>query len=138
MEHFTCDALSFQNPVLSGTNIYGILRAGRALGTESIILSAPHLSHGSDNSYGIATMMALANYFKSKTKFGGCYSCWAKSKTFYYLHSAKNYWAKDIIFLVTSHDEVGMQAWIDSYMGLHSPSKREICFPPSLPSSPCA
>jgi len=43
-------------------------------------------------------------------------------KLFYYLHSAKNYWAKDIIFLVTSHDEVGMQAWIDSYMGLHSPN----------------
>jgi len=52
---------------------------------------------------------------------------------FYYLHSAKNYWAKDIIFLVTSHDEVGMQAWIDSYMGLHSPSKREIAsLPPFL------
>ena len=81
VEHFTCDALSFQNPVLSDTNIYGILRAGRALGTESIILSAPHLSHGSDNSYGIATMMVLANYFKSKTKFGGCYSSWAKSIT---------------------------------------------------------
>ena len=39
------------------------------------------------------------------------------------LSLAKNYWAKDIIFLVTSHDEVGMQAWIDAYMGLHTASK---------------
>ena len=30
----------------------------------------------------------------------------------------KNYWAKDLIFLVTCGEEVGMQAWVDQYMGL--------------------
>ena len=36
---------------------------------------------------------------------------------------AKNYWAKDLIFLVTCHGEVGMQAWINGYMGIHSSGK---------------
>ena len=30
----------------------------------------------------------------------------------------KPYWAKDLIFLVTSHEEIGMQAWVDQYMGV--------------------
>ncbi len=30
----------------------------------------------------------------------------------------KPYWAKDLIFLVTSHGEIGMQAWVDQYMGV--------------------
>jgi hypothetical protein len=25
------------------------------------------------------------------------------------------YWAKDIIFLVTDHEQIGMQAWLDGY-----------------------
>ena len=58
--------LPFQSPLVSGTNVYAILRAGRALGTESIILSTPHQSYSSNNSYGIAVMMALANYFRSE------------------------------------------------------------------------
>jgi len=36
----------------------------------------------------------------------------------------KSYWAKDIIFLVTSGGEIGTQAWIDSYMGGHTEGKR--------------
>ena len=31
--------------------------------------------------------------------------------------AGKNYWAKDIVFLVTTGGEVGAQAWINSYMG---------------------
>ena len=38
---------------------------------------------------------------------------------------AKNYWAKDLVFLVTSHSEVGMQAWINGYMGTHSSGKKK-------------
>ncbi len=38
--------------------------------------------------------------------------------------TAKNFWAKDIIFLVTTHREVGMQAWINSYMGTYSTGKK--------------
>lgn len=65
-----CGLLSFtQSAHLSGRNVYGILRAGRSLSTESIILSAP-LSLAADNlsnSNGIAVMLAVANYFKCKT-----------------------------------------------------------------------
>jgi glycosylphosphatidylinositol transamidase len=27
----------------------------------------------------------------------------------------QKYWAKDIIFLVTEHEQLGMQAWLDAY-----------------------
>lgn len=27
------------------------------------------------------------------------------------------YWAKDIIFLVTEHEQLGMQAWLEAYHG---------------------
>ena len=40
-----------------------------------------------------------------------------------HVYPAKNYWAKDLIFLVTSQNEVGMQAWIDGYIGTHSSGK---------------
>ena len=53
-----------------GRNVYGILRAGRSLGTESIILSVPLLEErreeGGRNRHGIAVMLALAEYFQSK------------------------------------------------------------------------
>ena len=53
-----------------GRNVYGILRAGRSLGTESIILSVPLLDEGREeggrNRHGIAVMLALAEYFQSK------------------------------------------------------------------------
>ena len=66
LECFTVWVLPIQSPLVSGTNVYAILRAGRALGTESLILSAPHQSYNSNNSCGIAVMMALANYFRSE------------------------------------------------------------------------
>lgn len=34
--------------------------------------------------------------------------------------SEQNYWAKDIIFLVTEHEQLGMQAWLDAYHGVTS------------------
>ena len=53
-----------------GRNVYGILRAGRSLGTESIILSVPLLEKGREeggrNRHGLAVMLALAEYFQSK------------------------------------------------------------------------
>jgi GPI-anchor transamidase subunit GAA1 len=33
---------------------------------------------------------------------------------------AQKYWAKDIIFLVTEHEQLGMQAWLEAYHGLQS------------------
>jgi glycosylphosphatidylinositol transamidase len=32
----------------------------------------------------------------------------------------QKYWAKDIIFLVTEHEQLGMQAWLDAYHGVIS------------------
>ncbi|CAI8038880.1 Glycosylphosphatidylinositol anchor attachment 1 protein [Geodia barretti] len=77
---------------VSGRSVYGVLRAGRASSAESLVFSAP--SGEAANTHGLAVMLSLAKYFKSK-----------------------NYWAKDIIFLVTTGGEIGVQAWINSYMG---------------------
>ena len=63
-----------QSNSVSGRNVYGILRAGRALGTESIVLSSPYLSHNLEkNHYGVAVMLALIEYFKSEIKL--CFLC---------------------------------------------------------------
>ena len=35
-----------------------------------------------------------------------------------FVFAGKSYWSKDIIFLVTDKDQLGMQAWLDSYHGL--------------------
>lgn len=37
-----------------------------------------------------------------------------------YLFTEQKYWAKDIIFLVTEHEQLGMQAWLDAYHGVTS------------------
>ena len=55
-----------QESTVVGRNVYGILRAGRSLGTESIILSIPLLEEGGHNRQGIAVMLTLAEYFQSK------------------------------------------------------------------------
>lgn len=39
-------------------------------------------------------------------------------------NAGKNYWSKDLVFLVTSHQEVGMQAWLNAYMGEQNSGKR--------------
>lgn len=33
---------------------------------------------------------------------------------------AQNYWAKDIIFLITEHEMLGMQAWLEAYHQISS------------------
>lgn len=32
----------------------------------------------------------------------------------------QKYWAKDIIFLVTEHEQLGIQAWLEAYHGTSS------------------
>lgn len=32
----------------------------------------------------------------------------------------QKYWAKDIIFLITEHEQLGIQAWLDAYHGVTS------------------
>ncbi|KAI1301930.1 Glycosylphosphatidylinositol anchor attachment 1 protein [Halotydeus destructor] len=78
-----------------GRNVYAILRAPRAPSTESLVLSTPfrdgNSAHGSTLP-GVALMIALANYFSRKT-----------------------YWAKDIVFLISDHELVGVQAWLNAF-----------------------
>ena len=54
-----------QESAVIGRNVYGVLRAGRSLGTECIILSVPLLEEGR-NRHGIAVMLTLAKYFQSE------------------------------------------------------------------------
>ncbi|XP_050545919.1 glycosylphosphatidylinositol anchor attachment 1 protein [Daktulosphaira vitifoliae] len=80
-----------------GRNIYGILRAPRGASTESIVLSVPYRSPISilpSTLPGLAIMFQLAQFFRQQ-----------------------KYWAKDIIFLVTEHEQLGMQAWLEAYHG---------------------
>ncbi|XP_077542448.1 glycosylphosphatidylinositol anchor attachment 1 [Haemaphysalis longicornis] len=87
-------------PRHSGENVYAILRAPRAASTEAVVFSAPYRLddslHGSTLP-GIALMVALAKYFRGQGS-----------------------WAKDIIFLVTEHELVGFQAWLDAYHDVHT------------------
>uniref|UniRef100_A0A8B9XBB6 GPI-anchor transamidase component GPAA1 n=1 Tax=Bos mutus grunniens TaxID=30521 RepID=A0A8B9XBB6_BOSMU len=76
--------------MVSGINVYGILRAPRAASTESLVLTVP-CGPDSTNSQAVGLMLALA------------------------AHSGQIYWAKDIIFLVTEHDLLGTEAWLEAY-----------------------
>ncbi|GAA6063599.1 hypothetical protein JCM10212_000993 [Sporobolomyces blumeae] len=88
------------NSTLSGTNTYAILPAPKTDGAEAVVLGASWLSRAIDddtgerrvNTRGVATVLALANYFKK-------YSMWSK----------------DIIFLVSDGHSEGAQAWLDAY-----------------------
>ncbi|KAH7979706.1 hypothetical protein HPB49_010662 [Dermacentor silvarum] len=83
-----------------GENVYAILRAPRGAGTEAVVLSSPYRMedslHGSTLP-GIALMVALAKYFR-----------------------AQGSWAKDVIFLITEHELVGFQAWLDAYHDIYT------------------
>ncbi|XP_054724344.1 glycosylphosphatidylinositol anchor attachment 1 protein-like [Uloborus diversus] len=84
--------------IFNGKNIYAILRAPKAASTEAIIISTPYrdLSSVHDNSLpSIALMIALAQTFRRHA-----------------------YWSKDIIFLITEHEMIGFQAWLDAYHGI--------------------
>ena len=87
--------LSKDNANYTGENVYAILRAPRASSTESLVLSVPYRSpnspeHGTDTS--IAVLLGTAKFFRRQY-----------------------YWAKDIIFLVTQHEQLGMQGWLEAY-----------------------
>ena len=52
---------------MSGSNVYGILRAGRSSSAESLVFSAPYPSPGTaSNLHGLAVMLSLAEYFHSE------------------------------------------------------------------------
>uniref|UniRef100_A0A5F4W915 GPI-anchor transamidase component GPAA1 n=1 Tax=Callithrix jacchus TaxID=9483 RepID=A0A5F4W915_CALJA len=77
--------------MVSGTNVYGILRAPRAASTESLVLTVP-CGSDSTNSQAVGLLLALAAHFRGQI-----------------------YWAKDIIFLVTEYDLLGTEAWLEAY-----------------------
>ena len=86
---------------VNGTNVYGVLRAPRGDGTESLMLSAPwSMADGRSNTAGVALLLALAAHF-----------------------TASNFWAKDVIVLLYD-GPAGMHRWLEEYHGvcLTSPS----------------
>lgn len=81
-----------------GKNIYAILRAPKGSSTEALVISTPYRDYESvhENTLpSIVLMIELARLFR---------------------HNA--YWSKDIIFLVTEHENVGFQAWLNAYHGV--------------------
>ncbi|XP_070574447.1 glycosylphosphatidylinositol anchor attachment 1 protein-like [Ptychodera flava] len=87
---------------LSGQNVYGILRAPRIAGTEAVVFSIPFRRTRDSKKYGgtqhgIGLMLALAKFFRKQT-----------------------YWSKDVIFLITEHESLGIQAWLESYHHVES------------------
>ncbi|XP_050667812.1 glycosylphosphatidylinositol anchor attachment 1 protein [Leptidea sinapis] len=100
--NFTLNYPLGQGQIFKGTNVYGILRAPRTSSLEALVLAAPFRSLSSfqkGTEAGIALMLAFAEFARPK-----------------------KYWAKDIIFLVTEHEQLGMQAWLEAYHGLQSDS----------------
>ncbi|GIY37017.1 glycosylphosphatidylinositol anchor attachment 1 protein [Caerostris darwini] len=82
-------------PVYTGNNIYAVLRAPKVASTETIVISTPYRDYNNihENTLAsIALMIELAQTFRK--------------------HS---YWSKDIIFLITQHENIGFQAWLDAY-----------------------
>ncbi|KYN22789.1 PREDICTED: glycosylphosphatidylinositol anchor attachment 1 protein [Trachymyrmex cornetzi] len=87
----------FQEQKFVGQNVYGIVRAPRASSTEAIVVSVPYRPINSiylDTAPSVALLLAFAKFCRKQ-----------------------KYWAKDIIFLVTEHEQLGMQAWLDAYHG---------------------
>jgi len=80
----------------SGDNIYAVLRAPRASSTEGLVLSTPYrppdLSFEPPTDVSVAILLTMAKFFRHQ-----------------------KYWAKDIIFLITQHEQLGMQAWLEAY-----------------------
>jgi GPI-anchor transamidase subunit GAA1 len=94
---------------IQGHNVYAVFRAPRGDGSESILLSAPlTISQNDDddddekirmklNSFGIATCLGIIQSL-TKTPF----------------------YAKDVVIVFPDQGPVGMQAWIQSFLGLIS------------------
>lgn len=79
----------------AGKNVYAILRAPRSSSTEALVLSVPYRPPSSvhpGTTPSVAIMLALAKFFRRQ-----------------------KYWAKDVIFLVTEHEQLGVQAWLEAY-----------------------
>ena len=125
--------------------MYGILRAPGASSTEALVLTAPFRPPEGNldkTSGGIALMLGLAKAFRSKllnvfifleVALGCCFAstCWDQYVWYFCITSNRTrpcilghtYWAKDIIFLVTEYEQIGMQAWLAGYHYHTTPCK---------------
>lgn len=76
------------------------------------------------NVRGVATVLALANYLKSK-RLSPCSYLGMSRMLLNILTMIAEYsmWSKDIILLITDGYDLGAQAWVDAYHG-HEPSSR--------------
>ncbi|KAK7006502.1 Glycosylphosphatidylinositol anchor attachment 1 protein, partial [Halocaridina rubra] len=93
--NFTLNYPLGHGKVFSGKNVYGILRASRGSSTEAIVVSTPYRPPSSllqGTAPSVALMLAMAHFFSKQV-----------------------YWAKDLIFLVTEHEQLGAQAWLQAY-----------------------
>ncbi|XP_004535239.1 glycosylphosphatidylinositol anchor attachment 1 protein [Ceratitis capitata] len=78
-----------------GKNVYGILRAPRVSSTEGVVYAAPYRAVNSvhvDITASVPILLAFADFARKK-----------------------NYWAKDLVFLVTEQEQLGMHAWLEAY-----------------------
>lgn len=83
--------------VFKGKNVYGILRAPRIASTEAFVISVPYRPPETvhmDVAAGVPLILAFADFARKQ-----------------------KYWAKDIIFLITEQEQLGMQAWLEAYHG---------------------
>ena len=83
--------------VQSGVNTYGMFHAERSTHTEILVVHTSMNNNRVSSAEDIANLalfLGLANYF-----------------------SRQNYWARDILFIMTSHDSIGVQAWLQEYLG---------------------
>ncbi|GFG36725.1 hypothetical protein Cfor_00879 [Coptotermes formosanus] len=89
------EAARYPDGKYAGKNVYAILRAPRSSSTEAVVLSVPYRPPSSvhpGTTPSVAVMLALAKFFRRQ-----------------------KYWAKDVIFLVTEHEQLGVQAWLEAY-----------------------
>ena len=98
--------------VIEGVNLYSVLPAAKTSSSESIVL-AVMVEKG--NLFSLAMLINLAEYFSSKLMLEELLMRWSLS--------AKPFWAKDLIFVVTTGEKYGMQAWLESYLGIESSSE---------------
>lgn len=68
-------------------------RSPRSSGVESVVLNVPQRYQCASNG-AIALLLSVVQHVKFQ-----------------------NYWAKDIVFLVSEQDSCGVQAWLGSYHG---------------------
>ncbi|CAG9813559.1 unnamed protein product [Phaedon cochleariae] len=96
--NFTLNSPLNKKEKYEGKNLYGILRAARGSSTEALVLSVPYRPPDSvhpPTAPSVAIMLAFAKYA-----------------------NREKYWAKDIIFLITEHEQLGIQAWLEAYHGV--------------------